>query len=1200
MYSFWRDCTATAALLMLLTSCNSSSDKPTLFEAVAPEESGITFINQIVENDSLNVIDYAYIYNGGGLGVGDVNNDGLKDLFFAGNMVDNKLYLNKGKASGHFEFEDISEQAGININRWCTGVAMVDINQDGHLDIYVSVANKFNREASRNLLYVNNGDGIPTFTEMAKAYGLDDNGYSTQAAFFDYDKDGDLDMYLLTNGMEPFNHNNTRPKKIVGEGVSNDKMYRNDTPLVPPSRGEDRGVSFTDITKEAGILKEGYGLGITVNDINQDGWPDVYAANDFITNDLMWMNNGQQDSLITFSDKAPDYLKHQTHNGMGTDIADYNNDGLVDIIVLDMLPEDNQRQKSMLAKPNYEKFELTLDLNYTPQYMRNTLQLNNGMAPDGSMSFSEIGQLAGVYKTDWSWSALFADYDNDGYRDLLITNGYVRDVTDLDYIMYQSSASQFGTQESRKASVKELASKLKEAKIHNYIYRNNHDLTFEDQSEEWGIATPSFSNGTVFADLDNDGDLDLVMNNINDPAFVYENKAESKGNHFLKIKLKGSAHNQAGLGAKITLWYDGQQQYHYHTIYRGYKSTVDADPHFGLGQYIQVDSLWIVWPDGKSQKLQNVKADQTLALAYTDAVDQKLPEADEVQLLLERTDDQIDLDYKHQENDFIDFRYQTLLPRMYSQDGPALAIGDINGDGRDDFYVGGAKDFASTFFTQLADGSFEQKNLEDAINSEDMGALFFDADQDGDLDLYVVSGGNEYHEKHEAYQDRLYLNDGQGNFSREDQALPKMLSSGSCVVAADYDQDGDLDLFVGGRLRPQQYPLPPRSYLLRNEGGKFTDVTAEVAPALENIGLVTSALWSDYDADGKADLIVTGEWMPITFLHNEGDSFKNMTAETALPNTSGWWNSLLAGDFDHDGDMDYVAGNLGLNSNYKASEQQPVSIYVKDFDQNNTIDPIMAHYIMGEEYPAPSRDALIGQIADMRRKFPRFEMYGQAHFSDVFTEQELEGAYVLKSKRMESSYLENLGNGKFNIRALPLEAQFAPIYGMLAEDVNADGHLDLLCVGNSYATEIQSGWYDAGIGNVLLGNGKGGFMPASMQESGFYVDSDARAMVALMGKDQQLHYIISSNADSLKAFTPQRSMTEMMIIPLEADDFYATVELKDGSRYRQEFHYGESYLSQSTRNFCISRANLEKITIHSYQGDSREVRPASEVLSQQR
>lgn len=1188
MHWFWKSCSGIVLVLTIL-SCKDSAQQASLFEAISPEESGISFANQITENDTLNVIDYPYIYNGSGVGVGDFNNDGLKDLFFAGNMVSSRLYLNKG----NMQFEDISESAGITTDHWCTGVAMVDINQDGYLDIYVSVANKFNREASRNLLFVHNGTDPPTFTEMAQAYGLDDDGYSTQAAFFDYDRDGDLDMYLLTNGMEPFNHNNPRPKKVNGEGISNDKLYRNE------GTGADGHPVFKDVSREAGILKEGYGLGIAINDFNLDGWPDIYAANDFITNDLMWINNGHLlDTFPTFTDKAPDYLKHQTHNGMGTDVADYNNDGLVDIMVLDMLPEDNQRQKSMLGKPNYEKFLMALNLGYTPQYMRNTLQLNNGPAPDGSLSFSEIGQLAGVYKTDWSWSALFADYDNDGHRDLLITNGYVRDITDLDYIMYQSSASQFGTQESRKASVKELAAQLKAAKVHNYVYRNKHDLTFEDKSEEWGLATPSFSNGAVFADLDNDGDLDLVMNNINDPAFLYENKAETKGNHYLKIQLKGSAQNQAGLGSKITIWYDGQQQYHYHTIYRGYTSSVDADPHFGLGSYSQVDSLWIAWPDGKTQRLSRMKADQTLLLEYANARDQALPQVNQPQPLFEQVNDQIALDYRHQESEFIDFRYQSLLPRMYSQDGPALAVGDINGDGMDDFYVGGASGFAGTFFIQQTDGTFEKKILEDAIRSEDMGALLFDADQDGDLDLYVVSGGNEFHEKHEAYVDRLYLNDGQGNFTRAEEALPDMLSSGSCVIAADYDQDGDLDLFVGGRLRSQNYPLPPRSYLLRNDGGKFTDVTAEIAPALTNIGLVTTALWTDYDGDGKADLLVAGEWMPLTFLHNEGGTFKDATSETTLPNTSGWWNSLLAGDFDQDGDIDYVVGNLGLNSKYKASEQEPVSLYAKDFDQNKSIDPVMAYYIMGEEYPAPSRDALIGQIAHMRRRFPQFEMYGQARFADVFTEQELEDAYVLQSTRMESSYLENLGNGKFAIQALPIEVQFAPMYGLLAEDVNGDGHLDLLSVGNSYATETETGYDDAGIGYVLIGNGKGSFTSSSLQESGFFVDSDAKALVSMMGQNQQPYYLISSNQDSLKVFTLTQPSADLMMISLKEDDFYASVELKNGSTYRHEFHYGQGFLSQSSRSFCIHTDQMEKITIFNYQGESRVIMLQAGELSQ--
>ncbi|MFP4290878.1 MAG: VCBS repeat-containing protein [Cyclobacteriaceae bacterium] len=1177
----------TAFLLSLfLLSCNNQRSTDTLFVAVSPEHSGVSFVNQIDENDTLNVIDYTYIYNGGGLGVGDVNNDGLKDLFFAGNLVENRLYLNKGD----LQFEDISQSSGIDsTNRWCTGVSMIDINQDGLLDIYVSVANKFNREASRNLLYINQGnddDGKPSFIEMAAAYGLDDDGYSTHAAFFDYDRDGDLDMYLLTNGIEQFNHNNVRPKKISGEGISTDKLYRND------GVGSNGHPQFTDVSRSANILKEGYGLGIAISDFNQDGWPDVYAANDFITNDLMWINNGDG----TFTDKAPDYIKHQSYNGMGTDVADFNNDGLVDIVVLDMLPEDNQRQKTTLGKMNYEKFQLMLEYDYTPQYVRNTLQLNNGLTPEGELSFSEVGQLAGIYKTDWSWSSLFADYDNDGQRDLLITNGYLRDVTDLDYINYQSAGSQFGSVENSDAKTKKFADELPSVKIHNYMYRNQGDLTFEDVSAKWGISDPSFSNGTVFADLDNDGDLDLVMNNINDPAFIYENKAEKLGQHYLKFRLKGAEKNRAGLGASLSIWYEGKQQYHYHNPYRGYKATQDEDIHFGLGSAASIDSLLIVWPDGKRQRLGRTAADQLLELSYSEARDmpKTSPQTQEPLLLSSPFPD-----YLHQDNEFVDFRFQPLMPRMYSMDGPGLAVADINGDQRDDFMVGGAKGFESSIFIQQADGQFSQQTLSEGKQSEDAAMLFFDADGDGDQDLYVGSGGNEFYEGHEAYLDRLYINDGAGNFSLRAEAIPEIKGSTSCVVAADYDADGDLDLFVGGRLRPHNYPMPPRSYLLRNDGGRFTDVTAELAPGLENIGLVTSALWSDYNGDGRPDLVIAGEWMPITFFRNEGDSFSDVTAESGLSAESGWWNSLIAADFDKDGDMDYVAGNLGLNSKFHASAQEPVSLYAKDFDNNQTVDPIISYYVMGEEFPLATRDDLIGQLVEMRRRFPRYLMYGQASFSDIFSEKDLEGAYVLKARNMASSYIENLGNGKFSMQALPQKAQFAPAFGMLAEDVNQDGHLDLMMVGNSYASEAHQGRYDAGIGNLLLGNGQGGFVAAPVQQSGFFVNTDAKALVRFFDEEQQPHYLVSSNADSLKLFSYSQPMSErMLILSLKNDDFYARIELRSGESYREEFYYGNAHFAQSARKLCVSKADLSKVSIVNFRGESRQVYPEAFGLTQ--
>ncbi len=1166
-----------AGLIACCVACNPEKQQHPLFVLLDAETTGVSFSNDITEYDSLNVIDFPYIYNGGGVGIGDFNKDGLEDLFFAGNMVRSRLYINQG----HFKFKDITETAGLTPHRWSTGVSVVDINQDGWLDIYVCAANKFEPEESKNLLFINNRTSSPTFTESAEAYGLADDGYSTQAAFLDYDLDGDLDMYLLTNGMESFNHNNSRPKKVKGEGVTNDKLYRNE------GVGPNGHPVFREVTQQAGILKEGYGLGVAVNDINQDGLPDIYVANDFITNDLLWINKGDG----TFTDKAPEFLKHQTQNGMGTDIADYNNDGLDDIVVLDMLPEDNLRQKTMMGKPNYDKFMLNLDFDYAPQYIRNTLQLNNGTTPQGNLSFSEIGQLAGVYKTDWSWSALMSDYDNDGYRDLLITNGYGKDVTDLDYIVYLSSSSQFGNQTSRREKTKEAAALLKEAKIHNYIFQNNHDLTFTDVSAAWGLETPSFSNGAAFADLDNDGDLDLAINNINAPAFIYENKAETLGHHVLRIRLEGPENNKNGLGADLNVWYAGNSQHHYHSVVRGYTSTVENTIHFGLGKHSQVDSLEIVWPDGKRQQLTHLPSGELLPLRYQDATDTEKRIKSKPNVLFTQSDP---LAFQHQETDFADFKYQPLLHRKYSQDGPGVAVGDINGDGLDDLYVGGAKEQSGSFFIQQPSGTFTAQVLGLDERSEDMGALLFDADNDKDLDLYVVSGGNEYHSKHPAYQDRLYTNDGQGNFTKNEQVLPEMLSSGSCVTASDFDRDGDLDLFVGGRVTPQQYPVAPFSHLLRNDQGTFTDITSTVCPELRQAGMVTAALWTDFNQDHQMDLIVTGEWMPIRFFAQEDGKLKEVTAATSLLNMEGWWNSLVSGDFDRDGDLDYVAGNVGLNNPYHASPQEPVSLYAKDFNSDGTIDPVMGSYIMGQEYPVHPRDALTEQIIGMRRRFPRYAMYAEATLTDLFTEQELEGAYIVKSKTMASCYLENLGNGKFQKHTLPLKAQFAPVYGMAVLDVNRDENPDLILVGNSYATNVLEGWYDAGIGTVLAGNGQGGFTPLSLQESGFFVDTDAKGMATYYTADEKAHLLISVNNDSTQVWTPQHTPRQTVV--LQPQEYYALLQGIDGKRYRQEFYFGEAYLSQSARRLSFDPTKVSQVQIFDYQGNVREI-PIEEMLT---
>jgi len=1103
---------------ILLTNCQSRQSA--VFQLLPPEQTGIHFANTIVENDSLNVIDYAYLYNGGGVGVGDVNNDGLDDIFFAGNQVSSRLYLNRGE----LQFDDITEAAGAITSRWATGVAMVDINQDSWLDIYICVASKFDSTLSRNYFFINQGvneEGVPTFIDQAAAFNLNDAGYSTQATFFDYDLDGDLDMYLLTNGMEEFNHNLAREKNTNGEGISTDKLYRNDS--------FDSSITFTEVSREAGILTEGYGLGVGVSDFNLDGYPDIYAANDFITNDLMWINNGDG----TFTDRAGEYLKHHSHNGMGTDLADFNNDGLVDIMVLDMLPEDNYRQKTMLGKPNHDRFQINTNYGYTPQYVRNTLQLHNGFTPTGHPSFSEIGQLAGVHATDWSWCALFADYDNDGYRDLLITNGYVKDVTNLDFVTFLSASSQFGTTEAKRDKSLALTDMLKEAKVHNYVFKNNWSdsssaLLFSDVSDTWGMQEPSFTNGTAFADLDQDGDLDLVMNNINENAFIYENKVPQDGQHnFLRVSLTGPSYNSQGFQATVQLYYDERTQYHYHMPYRGYKSTVEADIHFGLGSISEVDSLVVTWPDDREQRLYNVATNQQLSISYRDASPKEIPNKAKVPSpLLTEVTDSLSLDWKHQESAFNDFNYQSLLHRSFSREGPGLAVGDINDDGLEDFYVGGAKNQSGIFFFQQSNGSFIQQELGQHIQSEDLDAILFDADQDEDLDLYVVSGGNEFHENYPAYLDRLYRNDGTGSFSYDSTALPTFFTSGSCVAPSDYDLDGDLDLFVGGRIIPQQYPLPASSHILENKGGKFTDVTAEVAPMLQQFGLVTSVLWTDFNQDQQPDLLISGEWMPLTFLENHSGNFKDITSGVGLPNTSGWWSSLAQGDFDNDGDTDYIAGNVGLNTKYKFSEEEPIRIYVHDYDQNGSIDPILSYYIQGKEYAAHSRGQLIDQLVGMRKRFSNYDSYALTSFDEIFTAEEISEADVLESVIMTSSYLENLGKNKFKIHALPVRAQTAPINAMSVADINQDGNLDILAVGNSYAPETQHGWFDASIGWFFIGDGQGGFRLADLAESGFYVDTDAKAITPLNLKSDNAAWIIANNSDSLLVYRKHNSPEE--------------------------------------------------------------------------
>ncbi len=1178
-----------AVLLILLFASGCSDRKQTLFKLLPADHTGIRFANTITESDSFNILTEEYIYNGGGVGIGDFNNDGLPDVYFTGNMVENKLYLNRGDLS----FTDITQEANVTGHgRWSSGVAVVDINQDGWLDLYVNATMKKDSAGRTNLLYLNNGlnkEGIPTFTEKASGFGLDERGYSTHSAFLDYDRDGDLDLYVLTNIINRNIPTNYRPKITDGTAINNDQLYRNN------GNG-----TFTNVTKSAGILFEGYGLGVAVSDINLDGWPDLYVTNDYLSNDLLYINNRDG----TFSNRIEQYLKHTCYSAMGTDVVDINNDGLVDIIALDMLPEANKRKKTMLKANNYVTYINNDKYGYQHQYVRNVLQLNQGFTPAGHPVFSEIGQLAGVYQTDWSWTPLVADFDNDGRRDILITNGFPRDVTDHDFTMYRASVGNV-------ASPGMLVDSIPVVKTPNYAFRSKGDLTYEDVTEDWGMKIPSFSNGAAYADLDNDGDLDVVVNNINDEAFVYENqlyrggkKGEQAG-HYLRVKLEGGRANPAALGAKVRAWQGGRQQYYEHTLYRGYLSTVEPAAHFGLGRAARVDSLEVFWPDGTRQLLRNVPADQTLTLRAKDAtaapgdVAGKLRPATGAPLFEDATA-RHGVAFRHEEEDKVDFYVQRTIPHKLSQEGPGLAVGDANGDRLDDFYVGGAAGRPGTFFMQRADGTFEATTGPEGADkkSEDMGALFFDADGDGDQDLYVVSGSNEWEAGSDAFQDRLYRNNGAGKFTPDAAALPALRSSGSCVKAADFDRDGDLDLFRGGRGVPNQYPLPGRSFVLRNDGGKFTDATEAVFPGLSALGMVSDALWSDFDGDGQTDLVVVGEWMPVTFLRNQNGVFKNVTAATGIGNQVGWWNSLAAADFDRDGDLDYVAGNLGLNTNYKASADQPLAVYGGDFDDNGNYDVLLSCYMQAEDgqmkpFPMHTRDDLIVQLIRTRREYTTYVKYGQATTDKLISPEDRKKGVTYQANQFASSYLQNLGAGKFALKPLPTPAQYAPVKGILPTDADGDGHLDLLLVGNDYATEVFTGRYDALVGQMLRGDGRGGFAPVPVARSGFFVDGDARGVAQLADAQGNLLTVVTQNRDSLKVFRPAAGPSgKTPVIALQPNDAWVEITYADGRTQKLEAHYGSTYLSQSTRSVPIP-AGARTVAVTDYTGKRRTVVPAT-------
>lgn len=1118
-----------------------------------------------------------YLYNGGGVAIGDVNNDSLPDIFLSGNRVADKLYLNQG----NFEFKDITQSAGIQSEGWSTGVNFVDINNDGYLDLYICKAGKASANQRKNRLFVNNGD--LTFTEKAEEYGIADTSYSTHSGFFDYDKDGDLDLYLLNHSNKELQPNRIREPVTDGSGMGNDRLYQNN--------GDG---TFSDVTVDAGIVYSGMGLGLGISDLNNDGWEDIYVANDFLANDYFYLNNRDG----TFREIGSEVLKHHSLSSMGSDLADIDNDGWIDILVVDMLSPDYEKRRRMSDPMSYSYFVRSLEAGYHPQYLRNTLQVNNGITSDGSLSFSEIGQYAGIEASGWSWAPLVADFDNDGYRDIWITNGYLRAVVDEDLIRRRIYLERRSGKEQARNEINEALKEIYNYKRTDILFRNNGDLTFEEKSKSWKTDDPTFSNGASYADLNNDGTLDMVVNHINEPAGIYRNNYSGK-NNYLRIELKGPDNNRSGLGTKVSLYCDGYKKVHHHNVSRGYQSSVEYPLHFGLGRCQQVDSLRVIWPDRSTQKINQVEVNQQLEISYIESQSEWKFNLPSPEPFLGNSSDIPGLQYQHNEEFYNDFARQPLLPHKHSQMGPGLAAGDANSDGLDDFFVGGAYDQSGYLFIQNTDGSFRKKSLSTNTSpsktNEDMGALFFDADSDGDQDLYVASGSNEFFWGSEYYQDRFYLNDGDGNFQLALQALPEIRSSSSTVIAADYDRDGDLDLFIGGRLQPLAksqpigYPLPGDSYILRNDGGKFTDMTDQAAGDLKNIGMVNSGLWTDFDNDGWMDLIVVGEFMPITFFKNNQGKFKNITETTGLKNTNGWWNSIAGGDFDRDGDTDYIAGNFGLNARFDASPSQPVSVYAKDFDRNGWIDPIITYHLNETEYPIYKRDQILEQIPSLQSTFPSYKKYAQTSFDEFFSKEQLEDSYIRKTTRFESSYIENLGNGKFSIKPLPARVQWSPVYGLEVRDINGDQFLDVLAVGNSYAPDVITGQLDASVGTLLAGNGKGDFRSLSHQKSGFFVDGDGKGLISLLSKNGTTIYITSQNNDSLKVFEYRDSDFKQVTEPGFLGS-HLILTYNDGSTEKRELYYGSGYLSQSSRKVKLPD-NVERVMLYDFKGEE-------EVLAQ--
>jgi len=1071
------------------TETNQIAVNPSLpqLEKLSAERTNVHFTNTVTESIENTLINNNNIYAGGGVAVGDINNDGLQDFIAISNQEAPGLYLNKG----NFEFEDISKSSGLKKTKgWSTGVVMEDVNGDGFIDIYISKGIFTDKDPTKrvNLLYINNKDN--TFTESAKKYGIASTNVTIQSVFFDFDLDGDLDLYLLN---QPVDTDEIKVKDLAKRRMTTTDKKNSDTFYL------NTGNKFKDVSKEMGITNWGNGLGIGISDFNEDGYPDIYITNDFSVDNFFYLNNKGKG----FRENGKKFFKHQSYFAMGLDLADINNDGMIDIFEVEMLPKERKRSIMNMGSMNPQLFEELGRLGFVPQYMRNSLQLNRARG-----QFSDIAQIANVGKTDWSWGTLLVDIDDDGYKDIFVTNGIVNDIKDRDFARRGNKLSE---KSGGSLTLEQHLDLVVSTRVPNYAFQNQQNGLFEDKSKEWGFADKGFSNGFSYADLDNDGDLDLIVNNINESPWIYKNNSRERGSNTINFKLKGTTKNRNGIGSKVKIYTDGKMQYAEQYVVRGFISSSQHIIHFGLGNKSEIDSLEIIWPDRKVERINTpLKANKTYTLDQAKSVkDSRPPRV--YKNLLRGASSALNLKNTHQEKIYDDYEKELLLPHKLSQLGPALTTGDVNNDGQDDIFIGGSASFPSKLYVSKG-GKFElQTNQlwESEKEYEDIAAEIFDADNDGYKDLYVASGSNEFEIGSPLYQDRLYINDGNGIFTKSKNIIPDIRSSGGSVEAADIDGDNDLDLFIGGRLIPGKYPQTPQSYVLINEDGIFKDQTEKINSTLSDIGMVTSALWSDYDDDGDPDLFIVGEWMGINLFENKNGKLENISTNTGLDQTEGWWFSVSEIDFDNDGDKDYVCGNIGLNHKFKTSPEKPFQVFSDDFDKNGSLDIVLAYHESDKFYPVRGRDCSSEQMPFIAEKFPTFEAFGNAEMKDVFGDK-LDGAFSLKTSTFASVILENVG-GNFNVVELPFPAQLSAVTGVIELDFNQDGHNDLAISGNMFTTEAETSRADANMGLMLHGDGKGNYKEEFIGDSGFFTPGDTRHLEVIDFQGEKLILVANNN-----------------------------------------------------------------------------------------